>query len=69
MVLEKRVKCLIYIKTEKFRTRQDLADALFIHVRTMERWLNNYKKGSTALMLTIKPKNKGSKIITIDLGT
>ncbi len=61
---EKRIKCLIDIKTEKFGTRQELADYPSVHIRTMERWLVNYKSGGVTSMLTDKPKNKGSKIIS-----
>lgn len=65
--LEKRVKCLIEIKSEKFKTRQELADYLSVHIRTMERWLVNYNLGGIGLMLTDKPKNKGSKIISSEI--
>ena len=64
---EKRIKCLIHIKTQKFDTRQELADYLSVHIRTMERWLVNYKSGGVTSMLTDKPKNKGSKIISIEI--
>ena len=61
---EKRIKCLIYLKSSKFDTRLELADYLGVHIRTMERWLNCYKSGGVEEMLTDKPKNKQSKIIT-----
>ena len=64
---EKRIKCLIYIKAERFATRQELADYLSVHIRTMERWLVNYKTGGTVSMLTDKPKKKGSKIINSEI--
>ena len=67
MSLEKRVKCLIYIKTKKCTTRQNLANYLGVHIRTMERWLVNYKAAGLERMLTIKPKNKGSKIISDEI--
>ena len=65
--LERRVKCLIYIKTNKFDNRQDLADYLGVNKRTMERWLRNYSSGGISAMLAIQPKNKGSKIITQEI--
>ncbi|MFB9056127.1 transposase, partial [Mariniflexile ostreae] len=40
---EKRVKCLLKLKADKFETRQLLADHLGIHIRTLERWLSSYK--------------------------
>jgi transposase len=64
---EKRIKCLIDIKTEKFDTRQELADYLSVHIRTLERWLVNYKSGGVTSMLTDKPMNKGSKIISSEI--
>ena len=64
---EKRIKCLIDIKTSRFDTRQELADYLSVHIRTMERWLANYKTGGVSSMLTDKPKNKGSKIISNEI--
>lgn len=61
---KKRIRCLIEIKSVKFNTRQELADYLYIHKRTLERWVNNYKSGGIFEMLSNKPKNKQSKIIT-----
>lgn len=61
---EKRVKCLLEIKSGRFDTRQELADYLLVHIRTLERWVNDYKHGGVVLMLNDRPKNKQSKIIT-----
>lgn len=61
---EKRIKCLLEIKSIRFDTRQDLADYLLVHIRTLERWVNDYRHGGVAQMLSDKPKNKQSKIIT-----
>ena len=61
---EKRVRCLIYIKTGRFKTRQALAVYLGIHKRTMERWINKYKMGGIIQMLYDEPKQRQSKIIT-----
>jgi len=61
---EKRLKSLLAIKSGKFETRQELADFLGIHIRTLERWLVNYNAGGVEMVLTDKPKNKSSKIIT-----
>jgi transposase len=61
---EKRVRCLLAIKAAKFDTRQKLADYLGIHIRTLERWLHQYKSDGIANMVKDKPKNKQSKIIT-----
>jgi transposase len=64
---EKRIKCLIAIKSAKFGTRQELAGYLGIHIRTMERWVNSYKSGGIFEMLSNKPKNKQSRIITQEI--
>lgn len=64
---EKRVRCLMAIKSAKFETRKELADNFGIHIRTLERWLNSYKSGGISEMLTDKPKNKQSKIITQEI--
>lgn len=61
---EKRIKCLVDIKSGKFDTRVQLADYLGVHIRTLERWLNSYKSGGVSELLTDKPKNKQSKIVT-----
>lgn len=61
---EKRIRSLIEIKSARFSTRQELADYLCVHKRTLERWINNYKSGGIPEMLSDKPKIKQSKIIT-----
>ncbi|MFC5285419.1 hypothetical protein, partial [Pedobacter alpinus] len=61
---EKRMRCLIEIKSGRFDTRQELADYLLVHIRTLERWVNDYKCGGIVQMLSDRPKNKQSKIIT-----
>lgn len=61
---EKRVKCLIELKSGRFSTRKQLADYLLVDIRTMERWLNKYKAGGVEEMLNDKPRNKPSKFIT-----
>lgn len=64
---EKRVRCLMAIKSAKFETRQELAVYVGIHIRTLERWINSYKSGGIAEMLSDKPKDKQSKIITQEM--
>jgi len=65
--LERRISCLIFIKSKKFDSRQELADYLGVHKRTMERWLKDYSTSGISAMLTIEPKNKGSKIISQEI--
>ena len=64
---EKRIKSLLLIQENTFETRQAIADYLGVHIRTLERWLNNYKLGGISNMLMDKPKNKVSKIITLEI--
>ena len=64
---EKRVKSLIYIKQNKFKTRQEVSNFLGIHIRTLERWVHNYKSAGIDQMISDKPKNKQSKIITPEI--
>jgi transposase len=61
---EKRVTSLLLIKTKKFTTLQEVSNYLGIHIRTLERWIGNYKSVGIHDMLSDKPKNKQSKIIT-----
>ena len=64
---EKRVKSLIYIKTKKFKTRQEVSASVGVHIRTLERWLETYKLFGIDQMISDKPKNKQSKIITSEI--
>jgi len=64
---EKRIKCLIDIKSKKFERRQEVSDSLGVHIRTLERWVNAYKSGGVLQMLHNKPKDKQSKIITPEI--
>lgn len=64
---KQRAKSLLFIKTDKFETRQGIADNLSVHIRTLERWLSDYRDGGVDQMLNDKPKNKKSKIITTEI--
>lgn len=67
LLKQKRIDCLIYIKTKKFKTRQELANYLGIHIRTQERWLIKYRKGGMSNFIIDLPKNRRSKIITPEI--
>ena len=67
LYLQKRIDCLIFIKTSKFTTRQDLANYLGVHKRTQERWLNKYKESGLKLLLSDEPKSRTSKTITPEI--
>lgn len=64
---QKRVDCLIHIKTSKFKTRQELANHLGIHIRTQERWLTQYRNGGMASYISDEPQIRTSKIITSEI--
>ncbi|PQB08463.1 hypothetical protein BST83_16030 [Polaribacter filamentus] len=64
---EKRVKSLIYIKTKKFKTRQEVSASVGVHIRTLERWIETYRLFGIDQMISDKPKNKQSKIITSEI--
>ena len=64
---QKRVDCLIQLKTSKFKTRQELANHLGIHIRTQERWLAQYKTGGIASYISDEPQIRPSKIITPEI--
>jgi transposase len=61
---EKRVYALICLKEDKFETRKQLAHHLGVHVRSIEKWTAQYYEHGIDDLLEIKPKRKGSKIIT-----
>lgn len=67
IVYEKRVLCFLYLKLSKFKTRQELADNLGIHIRTQERWLVKYRTKGIDGLLANRPSNKVSKIITPEI--
>ncbi len=61
---QKRVDCLIHLKTSKFKTRQELASHLGVHIRTQERWLKAYRAGGITSCISNEPQVRPSKIIT-----
>ena len=67
LLKQKRIDCLIHLKTSKFKTRKELATYLGIHVRTQERWLTKYRTGGMSSFITDLPNNRPSKIITSEI--
>lgn len=61
---EKRVYALICLKESKFSTQLELANYLGIHLRSLQKWVSQYKTSGLEDLLLIKPKRKGSRIIT-----
>jgi transposase len=64
---QKRVDCLLYLKTSKFKTRQELANYLSVHIRTQERWLVKYRLHGLDYLLADSSKVRKSKIITQEI--
>jgi len=64
---QKRINCLIHLKTKRFSTRQKLANHLGIHVRTQERWLLKYINGGLESLIADRPSSRVSKIITPEI--
>lgn len=64
---QKRVDCLIHIKTSKFKIRQELANHLGIHFSTQERWLAKYKAEGITSLISNEPQIRPSKIITPEI--
>jgi hypothetical protein len=64
---EKRIYALICLKEDRFNTRQELADHLGTHIRSLEKWLVQYDAHGIEDLVKIKPKRKGSKIITTEI--
>ena len=61
MTVKRRIQSLIFIKEEKFETRQHLADYLCIHIRTLEKWLVRYKSKGFSQMISITRRGNRSK--------
>ena len=65
--IEKRIKCLFLLKTEKHVYRQDLAKDLMITPRTLERWINKYNQGGFDKLLCFERTQKISSQITLTI--
>ena len=64
---EKRILCLIFLKSSKFRTQQELADYLLIDRRTLSGWLKKYKENGIQGILLKPTRNKPSRLISLEL--
>ena len=65
--IEKRIIWLLELQKGKFKTRESLAVYLDISLRTQERWVLRYISGGIDSLLTDKPKNLTSRIITPEI--
>ena len=64
---EKRILCLILLKTNKFKTQQLLADYLGICRQTLVLWIARYRKLGIEGILLSATRAKKSKIITPEI--
>lgn len=64
---EKRVLCLLFLKTNKFTTQTLLAESLAISRQSLVRWLSLYRKAGIQGILLEPSRNKPSKIITPEI--
>ena len=62
-----RLRSLLYIKTNKYETRQALSQGLGYHKRTMERWLSKYREGGMKAMLIPDVLERESGIVTTEI--
>ena len=67
MTAKRRIQSLIFIKEEKFETRQHLADYLCIHIRTLEKWLVGYKSKGLSQLTSIARRGKRSREMNADI--
>jgi len=61
---QKRIIALIRIKEKSDNRRQELANYLGVHIRTLERWVKIYKNQGLCVLLEIKARRSGSKYIS-----
>ena len=61
---EKRIHCLLLVKSNKFKTQALLGDYLGVGRQTIVTWLSLYRKGGIEGIQLKATRNKPSKIIT-----
>lgn len=61
---QKRIIALQRIKNSKDATRQELANYLNVNRKTLRRWLMEYNEGGIESIVALKPRRKGSNIIS-----
>jgi len=60
----KKLNALIELKKQETLSRQQLAQYLGVGKRSLERWLSIYKRDGIDGLVVIKPRRKGSKLIS-----
>lgn len=64
---EKRIECLLLLKSKRFSTQKLTADYLGISRQTIVRWITAYNKDGIAGILPKKTRDKKSKIFTAEI--
>ena len=64
---EKRIECLLLLKSSRFTTQEMTADYLGISRQTIVRWITAYNRGGIAGILPKKTRAKKSKIFTPEI--
>ena len=64
---EKRVLCLILLKTKKFATQKEVADYLGVCRQSLVGWLTKYRRDGISGILISPNRNKPSKIISSEI--
>ena len=65
--LRKRIRMLMHLKSNTYKTRIELANAIGVGKRTLERWIHTYEnKGINALLAPIV-RRKSSTFITKEI--
>lgn len=62
-----KLNALIEVKKQTSRTRLELAQYLGIGKRTLETWLSTYKRKGLEGIVEVKPRRKGSRLITEEI--
>ena len=62
-----RIHVLIYIKQERFATREILSEHINVTRRTIERWLSAYREGGIITMLLPEKRKRKSYLITEEI--
>lgn len=61
---EKRVECLILLKSNRFASQKAAAEYLGISLKTIDRWLRVYRNDGIKSLTSAMTRNKPSKLIS-----
>lgn len=64
---EKRIECLLLLKSNRFSTQEQTADYLGISRQTIVRWITAYNQVGVAGILPQRTRDKKSKIFTSEI--